>query len=600
MNRYAIINSLKTQSPYTFCYRTIKSRRVKEHPEFGKTTYVYRNLPDPGGDFEENEFLPRRLSYWPPDLKQHRPRNRMRPWTRVKERFDLDGVDKVEQPEFSETPNYPPINDFKLRDMPSIQKRGRLEWYQKIRQIPTADGKMMEQCNRNRLSTIRLASWMRHAYDLPLFQNITRTNLHQGLPDLYEKMQADKQLKQQLASSLIETALLNRANPIEINLGKYKRNRLESLPAQITPSILGIDNGVYDSATACFKNACAYNSQLFDHKVDLNPFIGSFWFVGGLEMPCNKPYWTRHRQESSNTPIQYFDTSIMNIRSKDPLPTVIASPTSESISQPSYEVSRRNPGQSGYSLHWNHQSWIAGYWPNQDDHDFGYLSVMSLSKLKLRQYYGKGMQGRDFPDTDQAVDGMGIMHSFSWLNSLAAYHGFTPYDELTYPFTTQTIVTDGQKWYFYFYQLNSHSFHGDLTPYDGSVMYNNCWSSGPLMLYEKISSDGSIIGFNEQVVDLLAKFLTRRTAPVTDVALKPYLGEDTRSETEKAEQALILRKRFGHFGHRLSRWHSSEARVNPVEYSQGSRNPFSPTTIHWRRPNKWLDFFQIDTNKFTV
>lgn len=116
--------------------------------------------------------------------------------------------------------------------------------------------------------------------------------------------------------------------------------------------------------------------------------------------------------------------------------------------------------------------------------------------LKLRHSVNE-----TFTDEDEAVDGIGIMSSFAWLNAIAANHGFTPYQELTYPFTTQTVVTDGQTWNFFVYQLNRHSFHGDLAP---PSCDNVCWSSGPMKLYESFS-DGTFSGINDNVVDLLVK-----------------------------------------------------------------------------------------------
>lgn len=604
MNRIQIAVNLRPQFSWTINSRGIKSRKVKEYPEKGKTTYVYRNLPDPANtDFEEGEYLPRRLSYWPPDLKQYRPRQTMKPWYRYKYLFDLDGPDPPTHPEYTDKPDYPEITDYQNDHLPSKRKKNRLEWYKSIRNIGSVEGKMVEQSvtNRLNLAAVRLSSWTRHCYDLPLYQNLTRTNLHRGMPELYDKMETNDELKQQLATSLIDAALLNHVNSVKISMGRYKRNKLEKLPSSLNSVIIAKDNIVYDAAISSIGAGSKFNEELLDHRLDTNPFVSSFWFVGGLEMPSYKPYFTQQRQESSNMPMQYIDTSIVNLRSTNPLPPVIDSPEVESVQQPTYKVSRQNPGAHGYPVKWTHPSWLSGYWPDSDNHDFGYLSVMSLSKLKLREHYMEGLLGRSAPDTDQTVDGIAMMHSFAWLNSLAMYHGFSPYDEITYPFTTQSIVTDGKTWYFYIYQMNSHTFHADLDKLDGIKLYNNCWSSGPLNLYEEITSDGSIVGYNDKVVDLLSKFISRKTEKVaSDVTLKPYLGVDTRDDETKQKDRENLRRHFASIESKDQRWHSSEARINPNEYSQGYRNPFAPSTIHWRRPNKWIEWFKIDRNKYTV
>lgn len=149
--------------------------------------------------------------------------------------------------------------------------------------------------------------------------------------------------------------------------------------------------------------------------------------------------------------------------------------------------------------------------------------------------------------------------------------------------------------------MDTHSFHGDLVPLDGSkVKYNNCWSSGPLELYADISEDGKVIGFNDQVVHLLGKFLTRQALDCNiPVNVKPYLGEDTRDEETIASDRNELRRRFAYLTSRHEKWHSSEARVDPAEYITG-RNEFFSSAVHLRRPRKWLDYYKLDKSKFTV
>lgn len=582
--------------------RTVKSRKVKIYPEFGKTVYVYKNLPEPGkGDFEENEFSPRRLSYWPPDLPQHRPRNRLKPWHRVQCHLDLPVVERVVKPEFTETPQYPPISDIQLEDIPSHRKQQRLEWYKKIRSLGSVEQKMFEQIDGHHgLSIVTLASWYRKSYDLNLYQNMTRTNLHHGLPDAYNETNVDADLKQRLANSLIKSSYLYK-DGVQVRPGSMRRNRHEIYQSSLKEPLLSAESRVYDTLSACYRDASVTNAHLLDYKIDPSPWITSFWFVGGLEYPCFKPRWTHSWQESANQPILYEDSGVMNVRSSQPLPPVGQfAEGSEWTEQPTYRVSRENPGRVGYPSRWAFQSWAPGYWPDNENYDFPYLSVLPLSKILLRQSRNKGLQGRSIPDYDATVDGMAIMHSFAWLNSLAMYHGFSPYDELTYPLTTQTIITDGQVWYFYVYQMDTHAFHGDLLPFDGKIKYNNCWSSGPLELYESIQEDGTIVGFNDQVIDILAKFLTCKTTELSEsVTLKPYLGQETRDEETIAKDRVTLRRRFASLKSAQERRNSSEARVDPAEYITG-RNEYFNYVAHLRRHRKPLEYFKLDTNKFTL
>ena len=66
--------------------------------------------------------------------------------------------------------------------------------------------------------------------------------------------------------------------------------------------------------------------------------------------------------------------------------------------------------------------------------------------------------------------------------------GFGPYTELTYPISTQTIITNGQDYSFYAYQLNTcalyQRFSGHVNPYR-----NVCFATGEMKLFEIIEND---------------------------------------------------------------------------------------------------------------
>ena len=96
---------------------------------------------------------------------------------------------------------------------------------------------------------------------------------------------------------------------------------------------------------------------------------------------------------------------------------------------------------------------------------------------------------------------MAIMSSFGWLNSLASNLGFSIYHELTYPLVTHGIITDGQFWSFFVYQLNTHSFHSDV---DTNALRNVCWTSGELKLFDGYEN-GTLYGLNDEVLKLLVK-----------------------------------------------------------------------------------------------
>jgi hypothetical protein len=66
--------------------------------------------------------------------------------------------------------------------------------------------------------------------------------------------------------------------------------------------------------------------------------------------------------------------------------------------------------------------------------------------------------------------------------------GFNTMMDLAYPLTTQTIVTDGQTFSFYAYQLNTLAlWRGD----EANPLRNICWHSNDAKLFEVVE-DGEV------------------------------------------------------------------------------------------------------------
>lgn len=114
----------------------------------------------------------------------------------------------------------------------------------------------------------------------------------------------------------------------------------------------------------------------------------------------------------------------------------------------------------------------------------------------------------DYPEEEKVelTHSHAILSSFSWLLGQACYQGmssmycsvcfliksilgFSPFNDITYPLVSQTVISNGQQWSFYTYQLNT-----TLIQFDESHPKRNiCWSSKPMSLFDAIES-GKIQG----------------------------------------------------------------------------------------------------------
>lgn len=226
-------------------------------------------------------------------------------------------------------------------------------------------------------------------------------------------------------------------------------------------------------------------------QVDLYPTIKSSWFVGGMDLPSKHPRYTRWNLTKVNQPVFYHDNSVINMRNDIPLRPLVDL-NDDAVQTSNYKESSYHPRNSGYPLLLKRLSANAGFMPQSgDDKDFPFLTFMSLYPLLVRAAHRNG--GRIFGDEHEETESMGILNAFSWCNSIAFHHGFSPMDELTYPFTTQTILTDGQFWTFQIYQLNTHTYHTDLDHMGKpNPTRNVCWTSGRMKLFEELDENGRV------------------------------------------------------------------------------------------------------------
>ncbi|KAI7812455.1 39S ribosomal protein S30, mitochondrial [Triplophysa rosa] len=101
----------------------------------------------------------------------------------------------------------------------------------------------------------------------------------------------------------------------------------------------------------------------------------------------------------------------------------------------------------------------------------------------------------------------GIASLFAWTGAQAMYQGFWSEEDVSRPFVSQAVITDGQYFSFFCYQLNTLAL---TQRSDGSnVRKNLCWGTESMRLYERVT-DGDVVGWNDAVLRLLVRFLLNK------------------------------------------------------------------------------------------
>ncbi|CAL8248135.1 unnamed protein product [Merluccius merluccius] len=101
----------------------------------------------------------------------------------------------------------------------------------------------------------------------------------------------------------------------------------------------------------------------------------------------------------------------------------------------------------------------------------------------------------------------GISSLFCWTGAQAMYQGFWSREDVTRPFVSQAVITDGQFFSFFCYQLNTLALSTD-TDVD-NPRKNVLWGTESLRLYERVE-DGHVVGLDDGVLRLLVQFLMNK------------------------------------------------------------------------------------------
>ncbi|KAM9330998.1 large ribosomal subunit protein mL65 [Gastrophryne carolinensis] len=96
-----------------------------------------------------------------------------------------------------------------------------------------------------------------------------------------------------------------------------------------------------------------------------------------------------------------------------------------------------------------------------------------------------------------------IASLFAWTGAQAMYQGFWSQADVTRPFVSQAVISDGKFFSFFCYQLNTLALAADADKDPNRK--NICWGTQSTPLYEAVEQ-GDIKGFNDEVFRQLVDF----------------------------------------------------------------------------------------------
>ncbi|KAL3867401.1 hypothetical protein ACJMK2_044606 [Sinanodonta woodiana] len=391
---------------------------------------------------------------------------------------------------------------------------------QNIMSMPTVAERIKHlTSNENKIALLKTR---RYPKNLWYFQDRTKTHLIDGMPDLYSSMDGVSDLD----------AVVSRLRPIiidgiEMEHDKLERSRLfwekskkdmiaaRLLLKQILLPVRGYLSG--------------QNTHFQRSRFDENVRVVAFWDKYGAKHKRIQTAYDRNKHRKRNIdedikPVMLNEPYLyrfqadeivpIQIRVERPLPEFV--PLNSELCCGDYPHFDYSPIVMGHRTVKEKHACVPGF-NLGDPCEFGQLSILFSNDSEL-MYLKKCYGDQNYRE---ALIGYGLMTSFIWNVSQAHFQGFNTFLELTYPFTTQTIASDGQSFSFFAYQLNTlQLWKNDKA----NPRRNLCWSSLDNKLYETVEN-GKVKGFSDDVFKTLLKFLSLK--PVDrGVDLRPYLPKD--------------------------------------------------------------------------
>ncbi|XP_078075582.1 large ribosomal subunit protein mL65 [Mustelus asterias] len=383
------------------------------------------------------------------------------------------------EPAVSPGPRYPPVLPSRTAKSKSAQRRRLQEFYQRVHDSPSAAEKIALLTRLQRLKYVVCPQTLSIEADR-WYQSFTKTAFVPGLPGRLSTAGPELgQLKSLVCESLLqENFYVKRRRPF---LYREREQTVLPLLGNLVPRLI--------SALA------AENPLLRASSLDYEPEVNFYWLRGERTVP-------RGHRKGRVDPIRFQidDKPYCQIRIPEQLPEFVPLEHSipENVPVIQIEPSRLPLFQRQYDNNIFIGSKIA------DSSCYGHTQFHFASD-KLRRE--KLIKDNLSDQIEVRLRASGIASLFAWTGAQAMYQGFWSEADVTRPFVSQAVITDGIFFSFFCYQLNTLALSSGADQHNHRK--NICWGTESMRLYEDIEGD-NVRGFNDDVLSLLVHFLLNR------------------------------------------------------------------------------------------
>ncbi|NP_001090121.1 uncharacterized protein LOC735199 [Xenopus laevis] len=311
------------------------------------------------------------------------------------------------------------------------------------------------------------------------YQHFTNTAYVPGLPERMGPVALGEQQVRELRELVCE-ALLQ-----EYHYAKKGRTYLyRSQEVSAAPFLCNL--------VSAMSSRCASNNPLLTHaSLDRQPQVNFYWCRGETTVPRGK-----RKGRVDHVRFQIDDKPLVQIRVPQQLPEFV--PLDYTVPEEVPVINMEPSRLPLFRRQYENNVFIGS--KIEDPCKFGHTQLhMVPDKFKRERLAKLNLADQ----TEVFLRANAIASLFAWTGAQAMYQGFWSHDDLTRPFTSQGIISDGKYFSFFCYQLNTLALSADSDK--NPSRKNICWGTQSSPLYESVE-ETDVKGFNDDVFKQLVQF----------------------------------------------------------------------------------------------
>lgn len=328
------------------------------------------------------------------------------------------------------------------------------------------------------------------------YQHFTKTAYVPGLPDRFTVVQENSAATSMSVPGIKEDVLTDLRSLISrVLLQEHWWCIQTRKPFMYREQELVIGPLLRNLVSGLTYNLAKYNPLLLQSSLDLSPQVNFYWRRGQRIIP----YGHRKRQIEPYR-FQIDDHPNSQIRITQQLPQFAPMEASYAAEVP--EITCAPDMMPLFRRQYENHIYTGAKLP--DPACYGHTQFHLVPDRYHRDRMGR-LQQSDQIEIFLRANALASL--FAWTGAQAMYQGFWSHQEVTKPFVSQAVITDGKFFSFFCYQLNTVALSVE-TDVD-NPRKNLLWGTESLPLYDSIQ-DGEVVGMNDEVIKLLVQFLLNK------------------------------------------------------------------------------------------